>query len=142
VIEPGGNTHTYKYSKAGVLQSVLLNGDTHLQNIIHNAKGHREHVYYSNGTKTKYVYDPKTNRLTQLLTTGQTGTVVYQDLKYFYDAVSNITTIKDDAQQTLFFNNAMVQPVQKFTYDALYRLITAEGRELISLATFGMMQHL
>ena len=62
---------------------------------------------------------------------------VAQDLNYYYDAAGNITTIRDDSQQTLFYNNSVVSPSQDFTYDALYRLVRAEGREAVGLASFG-----
>jgi len=45
--------------------------------------------------------------------------------------------VRDDAQQTVFFANAMIPPKQEYTYDALYRLIEAKGREKIGLATMG-----
>jgi RHS repeat-associated protein len=54
---------------------------------------------------------------------------VLQNLSYTYDPVGNITEIRDDAQQTIFFNNAIVLPSNQYVYDALYRLIKAEGRE-------------
>ncbi len=39
----------------------------------------------------------------------------------------------DNAQQTFYFNNQVVAPVGSYTYDALYRLIQATGRELTAL---------
>ncbi len=60
-----------------------------------------------------------------------------QDLNYWFDPVGNITEIQDNAQQTLFFNNAVIAPTQKFTYDSIYRLSEAKGRELISTPDFG-----
>ena len=41
----------------------------------------------------------------------------------------NITHIQDDAQQTIYFSNRRVEPSADYTYDALYRLIEATGRE-------------
>ena len=52
-----------------------------------------------------------------------------QDLNYAYDPVGNITSTRDEAQQTVFFSNTQVEPHNDYTYDALYRLIRAEGRE-------------
>ncbi|NEP22625.1 SpvB/TcaC N-terminal domain-containing protein [Moorena sp. SIO3I6] len=52
-----------------------------------------------------------------------------QDLNYTYDAVGNITQIADNAWDTVFNNNQQVDPVSKYTYDSLYRLIEATGRE-------------
>jgi RHS repeat-associated protein len=52
-----------------------------------------------------------------------------QDLHYTYDPVGNITDIRDDAQQRVYFDNSIVDPSNAYVYDALYRLIHAEGRE-------------
>src|SRR5581483_1371932 len=52
-----------------------------------------------------------------------------QDLSYTFDPLGNITQIRDDAQQTHFFKNAVVYPENKYQYDALYQLIQATGRE-------------
>ena len=52
-----------------------------------------------------------------------------QDLKYTYDPIGNITSIADHAQQTVYFDNQVVSPSNDYIYDAIYRLISAEGRE-------------
>ena len=52
-----------------------------------------------------------------------------QNIYYTYDPVGNITHIRDDAQQMIFFNGAVVKPQSEYTYDAIYRLIEARERE-------------
>ena len=52
-----------------------------------------------------------------------------QNLHYTYDPSGNVTAIRDDAQQTVYFHNKRVEPSATFTYDALYRVIEATGRE-------------
>jgi RHS repeat-associated protein len=52
-----------------------------------------------------------------------------QNLRYTYDPVGNISHIRDDAQQTIFFRNRRVEPSADYVYDATYRLIEASGRE-------------
>jgi RHS repeat-associated protein len=52
-----------------------------------------------------------------------------QNLHYTYDPAGNITHIRDEAQQTIYFRNTRVEPSAKYTYDAIYRLIEATGRE-------------
>lgn len=52
-----------------------------------------------------------------------------QNLHYTCDPAGNITYIHDDAQQTIYFQNQRVEPSNDYTYDALYRLIQATGRE-------------
>ena len=112
--------------------------------IRYDAKGQRELIEYSNGVQTSYQYDPLTQRLTRLLTrrnpaafpadcpqppaSGWPGCQV-QNLHYTYDPAGNITAIRDDAQQAIYFSNQRVDPSTDYTYDAIYRLISATGRE-------------
>jgi RHS repeat-associated protein len=98
-------------------------------NIDYNAKGQRELIEYGNGARTTYDYDPETFRLTHLKTTRTSDQAVLQDLSYTYDPAGNITHIRDDAQQTIYFKNKRVEPSADYTYDAVYRLIEATGRE-------------
>ncbi len=98
----------------------------------HDAKGQRMRIDYGNGVVTRYEYDPKTLRLCRLRTLR--GRHAVQDLAYTYDPVGNITQLADDAQETVFFRNRVVQPSSDYTYDALYRLIAATGREHLGQA--------
>ncbi len=98
----------------------------------YDAKGQRQFVKYGNGTVTRYFYDPLTFRLDNLLTKldeNDNEDQSIRDLRYTFDPVGNITQIRDDAQQTHYFKNAVISPENKFEYDALYRLISATGRE-------------
>lgn len=101
---------------------------TAIQHIVYNAKGQRTQLRLGNGATTHYSYDERSFRLQQLRTTGKNGEVL-QDLSYTYDPVGNICSIVDNAQDTLYFRNRRVEPRCRYTYDALYRLIAAEGRE-------------
>lgn len=114
-----------------------------LVDIAYNEKGQRLYIRYGNGTMTRYHYDPENYRLVQMRTTrtssnsGQlpqapsnlSDAQVLQNLYYTYDAVGNIIEIEDDAYEPVFFQNQKVDPKCRYTYDALYRLISAEGRE-------------
>lgn len=102
-----------------------------VKDINYDAKGQRQSIVYGNDTSTSYQYDPKTFRLTRLLTTGKNGTDLLQKLSYTYDPVGNISFIKDEAQQNIYYNNTVVDPSCDYIYDATYRLITASGREHI-----------
>jgi RHS repeat-associated protein len=110
--------------------------------ITYDAKGQKQSIAYGNGTVTRYDYDPLTFRLRQLRTTrpgsdprfpdhhsGLLDENVLQQLHYIYDPVGNITEIYDEAYEPVFFRNQMVKPRSRYTYDALYRLIEATGRE-------------
>ncbi|HET6255333.1 MAG TPA: SpvB/TcaC N-terminal domain-containing protein [Puia sp.] len=103
--------------------------------ICHNEKGQRLCIQYGNNTVTRYSYDPDTFRLIRLLTTGNTGTVILQDINYYYDPVGNITYQIDNAQPPVWYNNQHVFSDGDFTYDAIYRLISATGREQVAQNT-------
>lgn len=98
-------------------------------NVDYDAKGQRTRIVYDSGARTDYTYDPYTFRLARLRTTRASDGATLQDLAYTYDPAGNITEMGDSAQQTVFFNNAMVAPGAQYTYDALYRLTQAAGRE-------------
>jgi len=126
-----------------------------ISNIDYDAKGQRQIIEYKNGASTRYTYNKETFRLIQLYT--RRGTTFTQDcdnpqppppatiaapetppanrycglqnLHYCYDPAGNITHIQDDAQQPVYFNNQRIEPSNDYTYDALYRLIDATGRE-------------
>jgi RHS repeat-associated protein len=125
----------YGYDKGGLLNFVQRNNtEVHISNIEYNEKQQRLNIYYGNNTKTKYEYNPLNFRLTRILTTRNSGQDTLQDLNYTYDAVGNIIQQTDNAQQTNYFDNQVVAPTGTYTYDALYRLIAATGRELSNLS--------
>ena len=100
-----------------------------IKKIRYNEKGQKEELILADGkTTTTYTYDEETYRLTTLRTTRTSGGIL-QALAYTYDPVGNITHIEDAAQETVFTNNSKIEPKHEYTYDALYRLIEASGRE-------------
>jgi RHS repeat-associated protein len=138
------------YNDANLLKGV----DVHLRgadvatpfvrNLEYDAKGQRLLIEYGNGVRTSYGYDPLTFRLVHLLTRRRRSAFPgdcpqprpsawpgceLQNLHYTYDPKGNITHIRDDAQQTIYFRNRRVEPSSEYTYDAIYRLIAATGRE-------------
>ncbi len=133
-IAPDGSVHKPIYNKANFLETVKvrLSGETDdrgiVTNIDYNSKGQREKIEYGNNICTKYTYDPDTYRLQSIVTKKSNGDII-QDLRYIYDPVGNITQIHDDAFQTVFNHNQRVDPINKYKYDPIYRLIEATGRE-------------
>lgn len=107
-----------------------------VKDINYDAKGQRQLIRYGNDVVTTYEYDDKTFRLIHLRTDRASAFPAdrpkgIQNLFYTYDPVGNITEIRDDAQQTIFYNGEVVSPRNEYVYDALYQLIQAEGREHI-----------
>jgi RHS repeat-associated protein len=153
VTSPDGSVYQPIFNEANLLDKVdvRLRGagaaTAFVTNVDYNAKGQRKQIGYANGAATTYEYDPLTFRLSRLNTTRPTNpeptaaqlfkdSSVVQDLHYAYDPVGNITRIEDAALKTIIRAGENVQPVSAFTYDAVYRLIEAEGREHIGQNVF------
>ena len=141
-VAPDGSVTTPRYSGANLLEAVdvRLGGGVQVtpfvRNIEYNAKGQRTRIDYNRASApltTTYTYDPDTSRLTRLLTVrpnhADATERTLQDLRYTFDPSGNITHIQDDAQQPIFFRNKRVEPSNEYTYDAIYRLTEARGRE-------------
>jgi RHS repeat-associated protein len=101
----------------------------YVRRVTYNSKGQRERIEYANGAETTSHYDPLTFRLVHLKTTRQTDDEDLQDVRYSYDPIGNIAHIADSAQQTVYFKNQVVPASADYTYDAIYRLMEAAGRE-------------
>jgi len=119
------------YNEAGLLERVdvrirgAADPTSFVDDLDYNARGQRERIAYGNGTVTTYDYDPLTFRLTRLRTVRTSGGAVLQDLAYTYDGVGNIVQIAD----AVSFANPAVSADGLYTYDAIYQLVDAEGRE-------------
>ncbi len=120
-----------------------------VERIEYDAKGRRSLLELGSGAApgiagviSAYDYDPVTSRLRRLVTkrgaasfpdddsspAGWPGRHI-QNISYVYDPSGNIVSARDDAQQRIFFRNKKVEPSMEYTYDAVYRLIEASGRE-------------
>lgn len=130
---PDGTVIRPVYNRANLLERLEADlGGTgtfalFVNNIDYNAKGQRLLIEYGNGTVTNYSYNPLTARLTRLQTLR--GSDQLQDVAYTFDPAGNLLAACDRAQQTIYFDNAVIEPRSDYTYDALYRLIEAGGRE-------------
>ncbi len=110
----------------------------------YDAKGQRQFAHHGNEVFTRYFYDPKTFRLVNLLTCNSSAdpqSQALQNLHYSYDPSGNITQIRDLAQQTHYFANAVVEPEALYEYDAVYQLVRATGRELAAQANDTIRIH-
>lgn len=104
-----------------------------VSSITYDASGNRLAVQYPGGTKTAYTYEPTTERLTRLLTTRSNNRPDVQDTWYTFDPVGNLTRCRDYSEEDVFCNNQQVEPVMGYTFDAIYRLIAASGRQHIGI---------
>jgi RHS repeat-associated protein len=140
---PDGSITRPGYNEANLLERLAVNlrgaerATPFVTNVDYNAKGQRVSIEYGildgeglSKVRTDYSYDPERFRLIRLLTTRGKETQL-QDLNYCYDPAGNITSIRDHAQQTIYFEGQVVEPHNAYVYDAIYRLIAAQGREHI-----------
>ncbi|KNY25610.1 SpvB/TcaC N-terminal domain-containing protein [Pseudobacteroides cellulosolvens] len=131
---PDGSVITPIYNETGLLRSENVahaapNITTRfIKDIGYNEKGQRNKIIYGNDVVTRFFYDKETFRLTRLQTKRQNGDPL-QDWHYTYDPVGNITHIEDQNVPIVFFDNQKITGISTYTYDALYRLAEATGRE-------------
>ncbi|WP_413793934.1 MULTISPECIES: RHS repeat-associated core domain-containing protein [unclassified Pseudomonas] len=123
----------YSFDVAGQLKSVGLRirnttaEKIIVSDIVYNASGQIESQTAGNGIVSRAEYDPANGRLTALRASRAASTL--QDLRYTYDPVGNVTRLEDKAQPVRFGSNQRVEAASTFTYDSLYQLISATGRE-------------
>ncbi len=132
------------YNRAGGLEKVHYDGSEYVNNIVYNAKGQRLLITFGNDVMTRYVYSNSTFRLlrqkSEKFTYSQVGnTHTYtpaagtkrQDDGFNFDLVGNIMkillrTTDCGISGTLLGSDALDRV---FSYDPLYRVISADGRE-------------
>ena len=142
---PDGSIITPYYNEAGVLNAEKVLHPSSLEtyyikDIDYNEKGQRSKIIYGNDVTTKFYYDKETFRLIRLETKRQNNDPL-QDWYYTYDPVGNITHIKDKNIPVTFFNNRKSTGTSEYTYDTLYRLIQASGRENNAALTFNIQDN-
>lgn len=133
------------YDVAGRLtkHSLMLAGganQTLLSAINYNAAGQVLSEQAGNGMLTAYEYEPQTQRRVRIATARlaqNSRATLLQDLRYTYDPVGNVLNVCDNAQSSSFWRNQKVEPQQTYTYDALYQLVSATGRETASRSQQG-----
>ncbi len=127
-----------RYNRAGALEGVSLGGYEYVKHIAYNAKGQRTLIAYGNGLMTRYAYDDVRFWLTRLRTEKYNiqgsenfnfipSGGMLQDLGYEYDLVGNILKIKDRSQGSGVGGSDELD--KDFSYDPIYRLLSATGRE-------------
>ncbi len=131
---PDGSIITPSYNEAGLLNGESVNHanpavtSVYIKDIDYNEKGQRNKIIYGNDVITRFYYDIENFRLTRLETKRKNNDPL-QDWHYTYDPVGNITHIEDKNIPVVFFDNQKITGISTYTYDALYRLAEATGRE-------------
>ena len=131
---PDGSIITPHYNEAGLLDAEtvrhphLSSPTLYIKDIDYNEKGERNKIVYGNDVITEFTYDKETFRLIRLETKRQNNDPL-QDWRYTFDPVGNITHIEDKNSPVVFFDNQKITSIAQYAYDALYRLVSASGRE-------------
>ena len=127
MIYPDEEKITYSYNLGGQLEKVhgyKSYGYDYVSKIGYDKFEQRTYLKYSNGAETFYTYDPQRRRL-QNLTVNSAGNTI-MDNAYTYDAVSNVLSVVNGASVPQS-GKAGGQMAHNYTYDALYRLVSATG---------------
>ena len=98
----------------------------------YDAAGARQSMRLANGVDTHFSYDPATQRTVGIRSTRDAGQQTLQDLTYVYDPVGNVTSESDGTQTVAYRGGLAIDPVRRFGYDAVYRLISATGRQTVA----------
>jgi hypothetical protein len=139
---PDGSIFSPAYNEAGFPESetVLHPGSavpiSYIRNIDYNERGQRTKVVYGNQVTSRFHYDRETFRLIRIESKRQNDDPL-QDLSYTFDAAGNITHLEDRSVPVTFFGNQKITGTAEYSYDALYRLVSASGRENSSALSFG-----
>lgn len=141
-IDAKGNRRRLEYDVAGMLKSSWLTLENASEQVIvksltYSAAGQKLREEHGNGIVTHYLYEPQTQRLIaariERPAEHQAGAKILQDLRYQYDPVGNVIRVRNDAEATRFWHNQKVIPENTYTYDTLYQLVSATGREMANL---------
>ena len=129
---PDGELITYGYDNGG--QVISVTGEhwnknfEYVTNILYDQYGQRTRIDYGNGTFTEYNYDPTRRWLDTIKTCKGDATgnplKTYQNIKYNFDAVGNVTSYENNCMDNVRGN---YKTTQSYTYDSLYQLTGVEG---------------
>ena len=127
MIYPDEEKVTYSYNLGGQLEKVRgykSYGYDYVNRIGYDKFEQRTYLKYCNGAETFYTYEPARRRLQNL--TVNAGGKSIMDNGYTYDAVSNVLSVANKAALPES-GKAGGQMAHAYTYDALYRLVSAIG---------------
>ena len=135
--DAAGHQQKVTYDIAGLLRTsrVTVKGGTEkiiIKSVTYSAAGQKLCEEHGNGVVTTYTYEPQTQRLIAVKTEHPARKKIFQDLRYEYDPVGNVLCVTNSAEETRFWHNQKVVPENRYTYDTLYQLVSATGREMAS----------
>ncbi|HEY4243295.1 MAG TPA: SpvB/TcaC N-terminal domain-containing protein [Kofleriaceae bacterium] len=135
LVSPDGSVYLPGYNATALLATVdvQLRGaadrTAFVTGIDYNEKGQRTRIAYGHASTTLYTYEPLTYRVGTVATSRTGDGAGLQALSYTYDPAGNIVQCTDAVQQPVFYAGGVVDGTLLYTYDAVYRLSTATGRE-------------
>lgn len=117
---------TYSYNLGGLLEKVRGEksyGYDYITKLGYDKFEQRSYLKYCNGAETFYTYDDR-RRLSNLAVNSGNKTIMDND--YTFDAVSNVLSVANNASLPAS-GNAGGRMSHAYTYDGLYRLVSATG---------------
>jgi len=131
--DAGRHRQQFHFDHAGQLQRIdlTLKGEASkplLKAADYNAAGQLLTQLAGNNVTSTASYQPENGRLERLTATTSTRQRL-QDLSYQYDPCGNILRLVDHTQADSYFDNQRVAAENTYTYDSLYQLTSAKGRE-------------
>ena len=126
MIYPDEEKITYSYNLGGQLEKVhgyKSYGYDYITKLGYDKFEQRSYLKYCNGAETFYTYDDR-RRLSNLAVNSGNKTIMDND--YTFDAVSNVLSVANNASLPAS-GNAGGRMSHAYTYDGLYRLVSATG---------------
>ena len=126
MIYPDEEKITYSYNLGGLLEKVRGEksyGYDYITKLGYDKFEQRSYLKYCNGAETFYTYDNR-RRLSNLAVNSGNKTIMDND--YTFDAVSNVLSVANNASLPAS-GNAGGRMSHAYTYDGLYRLVSATG---------------
>lgn len=132
-IDAAGHSRQLSFDRAGQLQRIglTLKGQASqplLRAADYNAAGQLLTQTAGNNVTSVASYQPENGRLERLTAITSTRQRL-QEISYEYDPVGNIPRFVDHTQTDSYFDNQRVAAESIYTYDSLYQLTSAKGRE-------------
>ena len=124
---PDGEKVVYEYDDAGQVTAVKGTHNSegsYVEKIGYDEFGQRIYIKYGNGIETNYDYKKETRLLDAIETQNKYGKH-YQNIKYSFDKVGNISRYTNDCMESGAGGNYIT--TQKYSYDNLYQLIGVAG---------------